>query len=97
MVRRHAHENVIDTRKPFIRHIQKTSENDLHGLQVIVDTMKVFSKWVNWCQGDGFSSMVAQMGAIKLAMAGTIGGTDFLHCWVADSIWLECPESLITK
>ena len=26
-----------------------------------------------------------------------IGGTDFLHCWVADSIWLERAESLITK
>ena len=28
-----------------------------------------------------------------------IGGTDFLHCWVANSIyaWLEHAESLITK
>ena len=26
-----------------------------------------------------------------------IGGTDFLHCWVVDSIWLERVESLITK
>ena len=26
-----------------------------------------------------------------------IGGTDFLHCWVADSIRLERAESLITK
>ena len=26
-----------------------------------------------------------------------IGGTDFLHCWVADSIWLQRAESLITK
>ena len=25
-----------------------------------------------------------------------IGGTDFLHCWVANSIWLEGAESLIT-
>ena len=24
-----------------------------------------------------------------------IGGADFLHCWLADSIWLECAESLI--
>ena len=23
-----------------------------------------------------------------------IGGADILHCWVADSIWLECAESL---
>ena len=25
-----------------------------------------------------------------------IGGADFLHCWVVDSIWLERVESLIT-
>ena len=26
-----------------------------------------------------------------------IGGADLLHCWVANSIWLERAESLITK
>ena len=26
-----------------------------------------------------------------------IGGTGFLHSWVADSVELECAESLITK
>ena len=26
-----------------------------------------------------------------------IGGADFLHSWVANSIWLESAESLITK
>ena len=26
-----------------------------------------------------------------------IGGANFLYCWFADSIWLECAESLITK
>ena len=31
----------------------------------------LFSKRVNWCQGDGFSSVGARTGAIKLAMAGT--------------------------
>ena len=25
-----------------------------------------------------------------------IDGTDFLHCWVVNSIWLERAESLIT-
>ena len=45
------------------------------------------SKQVNAYQGDSFSSMVAQMGIINLAMAGTrIGGANFLHCWVTDSI-----------
>ena len=31
----------------------------------------MFSKQVNRCQGDGFSSVGAQTGAIKLALAGT--------------------------
>ena len=54
---------------------------------------------MNGCLGDGFSSMGTQTGVIKIAMAGThrIGGADFLHCWLANSIWLECAESLITK
>ena len=26
-----------------------------------------------------------------------IGGADFFHCWVANSIWLERAELLITK
>ena len=26
-----------------------------------------------------------------------IGGANFLHCWVVDSIWLERAESLITN
>ena len=26
-----------------------------------------------------------------------IGGADSFHCWVANSIWLEHAESLITK
>ena len=40
---------------------------------MILDTMEYYlsSKRVNRCQGDGFSSMGAQTGAIKLAMAGT--------------------------
>ena len=30
-------------------------------------------------------------------LALKIGGTDFLHCWVANSMCLEHAESLITK
>ena len=26
-----------------------------------------------------------------------VGGADFFHRWVADSVWLERAESLITK
>ena len=25
-----------------------------------------------------------------------IGGADFFHCWVADSVWLECADSLLS-
>ena len=52
----------------------------------------MFSKWVDKRQGDGFSSVGAQTGTIKLAMAST---QDFLHSWVANSIWLGRAESLI--
>ena len=52
-------------------------------------------------QWDGFSSVGAQMGTIKVTKSQwlvlRIGGADFLHCWVANSIWLEHAESLITK
>ena len=45
-----------------------------------------------------FSSVGTQTVAIKLAMAGTQDWwCQFPPCWVADSIWLECAESLITK
>ena len=39
--------------------------------EIIMDIMKVLFKWVNWSQVDGFLSVDVQMGAIKLAMAGT--------------------------
>ena len=44
------------------------------------------------------SSMGARTGTIKFVIAGTQDWwCRFPHCWVADSIWLECAESLITK
>ena len=40
----------------------------------------------------------AKTGTVKCAMVVLrIGGANFLHCLLADSIWLECAESLITK
>ena len=65
--------------------------------QVAFDLYRTYllSKRVNWCQRDGFSNMGAQMGAIKLVLR--ISDVGFLHCWVTDSILLECAESLITK
>ena len=98
--------NVIHGRKPFIMPEQETDENDLHKLRgnncgYNEGISYLFSKRVNWCQGDGFLSLGTQTGIIKLAnsewLVLRIGGIDFLHCWLADSIWLECAELLITK
>ena len=56
------HRNVIQ-RKPFIMAMQITGENDLHELRGNHDdgynegTSYLFSKLVNWCQGDDFSSV----------------------------------------
>ena len=52
--------NVIDGRKPFIRHIQRTGENDLNELRVNNSGHN----------GDGFSSVGTRTGAIKLTLAG---------------------------
>ena len=51
---------------------------------------------MNRCQGDGFSSVGAQMGGVQWLVL-RIGGADFLHCRVTDSVQLECAESLITS
>ena len=51
----------------------------------------------------GASGMVFQAWAHKRVplnlqwLVLSIGGTDFLHCWVANSIWLEHTESLTTS
>ena len=49
---------------------------------MIVDTMKVLF---------GKRSLNSQWLALR------IGGANFLHCWFANSIWLERAESLIIK
>ena len=67
-----------------------------------MDTMKVllilFSKQVNWYQVDGFQEWVHVLAPLNSQwLVLRIGGTDFLHHWVADSLWLEYAESMITK
>ena len=65
--------NVIDGRKHYIGRLQKTGEKDRDKLRVNDyghnEGTHLFSKRVNVCQGDGFSSVGARTGAIKLAMA----------------------------
>ena len=47
----------------------------------------LFSKRVNRCQGDGFSSVGARTTPLNSHwLLLRICGADFLHCWVTDSI-----------
>ena len=80
--KRYACKNVIDGRKPFIRHMKnwgKRSQQASSQQFLTQQRYYLFSKQVNWCHGDGFfECRHTNQGAIKLAMAGTC--TDFLHC-----------------
>ena len=91
------HKIVIHGRKSFI-----TSENDLHEPQgddygYNKGTICLLSGLI------GGKGMVFRVWAYKRVPLNSqwlvlrIGGTNFLHCWVADSIWLERAELLITK
>ena len=82
--------------------MRKARVMDIKRLQLtILDTLKVlylFSKRVYRCQGDGFLSMGAQTAPLNSHwLVLRIGGADFLHCWVTDSILFERVGSLITK
>ena len=72
-------------------------ENSSHGYQTTSGqrlfihcegTSYLFSKRVNRCQGDGFLSVGAQRGAIKLAMAGQYLG---LVAPSSSIVWLLIP------
>ena len=95
--------NVFGGRKLLIRRTQRTGENDLNKLPVNDSghnegIYHLFSKRVNWCQGDGYSSVGARTAPLNSQwLVLRIGGTDFLHCWLTDSISLERAKSLITK
>ena len=53
----------------------------------------LFSKRVNWCQVDGFLSVGARTGVIKLQwLVLRIGGADFPHCWVL----ILCSENMLS-
>ena len=100
--KRRTRNSIIHGRKPFITPKQKTAENDLHELlgndcgynesticivngRISVNRM-VFRAWAH-----KRVSLNSQWLVLR------IGGADFLHSWVVDSIWLERAESLITK
>ena len=97
-----ARKNVIHGRKPFITPIRRTGENDLdeprgNNYGYNEGTICLVSRSI------GGKGMVFRAWAHKRTPLHThwlvlrIGGTDLLHCWVANSTWLERAESLITK
>ena len=53
----HVHKNFIEGRKPFIRCIQRTRENDFNKLRVNDSGHNEGSKQVNGYQGNGFLSV----------------------------------------
>ena len=68
-----------------------------------MDTMKVLLQFCLVSGLIGGKGMVFRAWAHKWMplnsqwMVLRIGCADFFHCWVADSVWLESAESLITK
>ena len=103
----HTHKNVIYGRKHFIGCLHKTSEDayDWDNLRANDSrhnegTICLVNGWMSAnCKG-----MVFECGCINRCslfkshwLVLRIGGADFLHCWVIDSIWLEHAESLIIK
>ena len=100
--KRRARKSIIHGRKPFITPKQKTGENDLHKLLgndcgYNEGTICVVNERIN------VNRMVFRAWAHERASLNSqwlilrIGGADFLHCWLVDSVWLERAESLITK
>ena len=89
-------------RKEFIRRVRKSGVMDIKRLQITdssyIEGTILFSKRVNRCHGDGFSSVGTRTVPLNSHwLVLRIGGANFLHCWAANSIWLERAESLITN
>ena len=97
-----ARKNIIHRRKPFIAPIQETSENNLH--EPLGDD-RGYNEGTIYLVGGLIvgREMVFRAWAHKRTLINSqwlvlrIGGANFCHCWVADSIWLEYAGSLITK
>ena len=78
-------------RKEFIRRVRKSGVMDIKRLQITdssyIEGTILFSKRVNRCHGDGFSSVGARTAPLNSHwLVLRIGGADFLHCWAANSI-----------
>ena len=100
--KRRARKNVIDGRKHYIGRLQKTGEKDWDKLRVNdyghnEGTICLVNGWM-CAKGMVFRAWAHERAPINSQwLVLRIGGADFLHCWVANSIWLERAGSLITK
>ena len=100
--KRRARKNIIHGRKAFIKVMWRKGEDDPHeargnDYRYNEGTICLLSRLI------GGKGMVFRAWAYERAPLGSqwlvlrIGGAHFLHCWVANSIWLGRAESLITK
>ena len=100
--KRRTRKNYIHGWKPFITPMWRTGENDLHeprgddygyseGTICLLSGLIGIKGMVFWAWAHERAPLNLQWLVLR------IGGADFLHCWVADSICLERAESLITK
>ena len=92
----------FDERKKFIRRVRKTGVMDIKRLQV-TDSSYIECTICLVNESIGAKEMVFRAWEHKWVPLNSqwlvlrISGTDFFHCWVANSIWLGRAESLITK
>ena len=100
--KRLARKNIIDGRRAFIRYAQKTRAMDINQLQIDdcwynEGTICLVNGWMS-AKGMVFRTWVHERAPLNLQwLVLRIGGADFLHSWVANSIWLERAKLLITK
>ena len=100
--KKRARKSIIHGRKPFKRPNKKIDGNDLHDLLgndcgYNEGTIYVANERINVYRMV-FRAWAHERASLKSQwLVLRIGGADFLHCWVVDSVWLERAESLITK
>ena len=69
--KRRTRKNIFDGRKPFLYKVHTKNWGKQSQLLQVSSQRFWASKQVNGCQGDDFTSVGTQTGAIKLPLAGT--------------------------
>ena len=100
--KRGARKNLFNGRKWFISHTRGTGET--HCYKALVNDSCYNEGTICLVNGRiSTEGMVFRSWAYERVPLNSqwlvlrIGGADFLHCWVANSVWLERAELLITK